>query len=160
MVGGIVLLARWLGDGPGACLSAAFAVLGGIVFIVHLAGTDGYVLPVLVDDLAAAEDPQAVPASASALMAFDQALLNLAVLLFIGAAFLSLGLAIPRAQVFALWIRWAAIAAKVAGLVLGAMLHLDRAQATANYLFRAAALVATVSVVEEVVIDEVVLERA
>lgn len=144
---GIVVVARSFVGTPGELWGRAatvLAIIGGTVFAVQIGGLDGAVMPALADELAAGSDRAAVLATAGALQALDLALLALVVALYFGAMFVALGYGAQLAGVFSPWIRWTAMVAGSAGLVVGTMMYLGIADAVTFYAFRAIALATTV----------------
>lgn len=133
----VVLVARGFIGTAGETLgrvASAGALIGGTTFIVQIGAIDGYVFPALADQGAAGSE------AAAALWALDGGLLSLVVMGYFGATFLAFGLAMHRAEAFAPWIRWTAIASGAAGIVVGTMMFLDTGMTFALLAFRVVAL--------------------
>lgn len=132
---------------PTARLAAALAVIGGTIFAVQLGGLDGAVMPALADQLAAGGDEATVLVLAEAMRALDVALLAIVTVVYLGGAFIALGLTLRRTATFAPWIRWTALVSGGAGVLIGIVMFLDVASVVAFFGFRAVALAVTIAAV-------------
>lgn len=147
LTAGTVMLMRGFAGTAGEAtgrLAAALAVVGGTIFAIQIGGLDGAVFPALADQLAGGADEASVLAVADAMQALDVALLAIVTTVYLGGVFVAAGLSFHRVDAFAPWMRWTAMVAGGAGVVIGVMMFLGVADVVAFYGFRAVALAVTV----------------
>ncbi|MBW3659842.1 MAG: hypothetical protein KY457_14475 [Actinobacteria bacterium] len=148
LTAGTVLFARGFTGTAGesaAWLAAVLAVIGGSIFALQLGGLDGAVMTVLAEELAAGGDEAALTATASAMAALDVGLLGIVTIVYLGGTFVALGWAMHVTAISAPWIRWTALVAGGAGVVVGTLMYLRVADGVAFYGFRLVALAVTVA---------------